>query len=71
MHGDYLSKAASSQYIPGAWFCGSGKLLYSLLELLGPEEGYLHVSVICVQGNARQLFVLMDSWECSWQVPAI
>ncbi len=36
---------------------------------LGAEEGYMHGSVICVQGHARQLFILVAS--AAGRVPII
>ncbi len=47
--------------------------LTASLGRLGPEQGYLHGTVVCVQGHAMQLavrFGSLSSWACSWQVLA-
>ncbi len=44
----------------------------SLLAWLGPEEGYLHGTAVCMAGscNATVRFGSLSSWVCSWQVLA-
>ncbi len=46
------------------------ELTASLLVWLGPEEGYLHGTVVCVQGHAAVRFGSLSSWVRSWQVLA-